>query len=74
MDPEARGQDAQPLSHMGLLRSPGNSSLRVVDLLEGSAINTCENFNRIGAVGLCHRLFLYMTDMSRLPTTAKNES
>ena len=43
-------------------------------MLEGSAINTYENFNRIGAVGLCHRLFLYMTDMSRLPTTAKNES
>lgn len=51
VDPGARGQDAQPLCHLGLLRSPGNSSLRVVDLLEGSAINTCENFNRVGVVG-----------------------
>lgn len=51
MDPGVGGQDAQPLCHLGLLRSPGNSSLRVEGLLEGSAINTCENVNRRGAAG-----------------------
>ena len=51
MDPGAGEQDAQPVCHLGLLRSPGNSSLRLEGLLEGSAINTFENVNRRGAVG-----------------------